>query len=121
MSRSGIWSLCCFFYTSIFGDGGSLVTKSCLTLATPWTATCQAPVSMGFSSKSTGVGCHFLLQGIFLTQESNPGLLHCRQNLYQLSSTKIFRKIQKHIRSTFTSNILPNFLLFILPCFILRA
>ena len=25
----------------------------------------------------SGVGCHFLLQGIFLTQESNPGLLHC--------------------------------------------
>ena len=23
------------------------------------------------------MGCHFLLQGIFLTQELNPGLLHC--------------------------------------------
>ena len=31
------------------------------------------------------MGCHFLLQGIFLTQESNPGLLHYRQILYQLS------------------------------------
>ena len=29
--------------------------------------------------KNTGVGCHFLLQGIFPTQESNPGLPHCRQ------------------------------------------
>ena len=28
--------------------------------------------------KSTGVGCHFLLQGIFPTQGSNPGLPHCR-------------------------------------------
>ena len=27
----------------------------------------------------------FLLQGIFLTQESNPGLPHCRQTLYRLS------------------------------------
>ena len=35
--------------------------------------------------KNTGVGCHPLLQGIFLTQESNPGLLHCRQILYHLS------------------------------------
>ena len=35
--------------------------------------------------KNTGVGCHFLLQGIFLTQGSNPGLLHCRQILYHLS------------------------------------
>ena len=31
------------------------------------------------------MGCHFLLQGIFLTQGSNPGLLHCRQTLYHLS------------------------------------
>ena len=29
--------------------------------------------------------CHFLLQGIFLTQELNPGLLHFRQVLYQLN------------------------------------
>ena len=35
--------------------------------------------------KNTGVGCHFLLQGIFLTQGSNPGLLHGRQTLYSLS------------------------------------
>ena len=35
--------------------------------------------------KNAGVGCHFLLQGIFPTQESNPILLHCRQVLYQLS------------------------------------
>ena len=34
---------------------------------------------------NTGVDCHFLLQGIFPTQESNPGLLHCRQILYRLS------------------------------------
>ena len=32
--------------------------------------------------KNIGVGCHALLQGIFLTQGSNPGLLHCRQILY---------------------------------------
>ena len=31
---------------------------------------------------NTGVGCHFLLQGIFPTKESNLGLLHCRQILY---------------------------------------
>ena len=35
--------------------------------------------------KSSGVGCHFLLQGFFLTQGSNLGLLHCRQTLYRLS------------------------------------
>ena len=31
------------------------------------------------------MGCHFLLQGIFLTEELNLGLLCCRQILYQLS------------------------------------
>ena len=31
------------------------------------------------------MGCHFLLQGIFPTQGSNPGLLYYRQILYQLS------------------------------------
>jgi len=35
--------------------------------------------------KNTGVGCHALLQGIFQTQESNPGLPHYRQILYYLS------------------------------------
>ena len=35
--------------------------------------------------KNTGVGCHFLLQGIFPIQESNRSLLHYRQILYWLS------------------------------------
>ena len=35
--------------------------------------------------KNTGVGSPSLLQWVFLTQESNQGLLHCRQILYQLS------------------------------------
>ena len=35
--------------------------------------------------ENTGVGSLFLLQGIFPTQESNWGLLHCRWILYQLS------------------------------------
>ena len=34
--------------------------------------------------KNTGVGCNFLLQGIFLTQESNLGL-QCRQIFYWFS------------------------------------
>ena len=31
------------------------------------------------------MGCHALLQGIFLTRGSNPGLPHCRQILYHMS------------------------------------
>ena len=36
-------------------------------------------------SKNTGVSSHFLLQGIFPTQGSNPDLLHCRQILYHMN------------------------------------
>ena len=62
---------------------GGLVTKSCSILVTSWTVVHQALCSWDFPGKNTGVGSHFLLQGIFLTQGSNPGLLHCRQILYQ--------------------------------------
>ena len=52
----------------------------------PWTVACTRLLCpWDFLGKNTGVGCHFLLQGIFLTQGSNPGLLHCRQTLYHLS------------------------------------
>ena len=53
--------------------------------ATPWTVARQAPLSMGFSRQEYWSGYHSLFQGIFLTQGSNPGLLHCRQILYHLS------------------------------------
>ena len=59
----------------------SEVPQSCRLFATSWTVAYQAPPSKGFSRQE----CHFLLQGIFLTQEWNPGLPHCRQMLYRLS------------------------------------
>ena len=43
-----------------------------------------------FPGRSTGVGCHFLLQGIFQTQGSNPGLPHCRQTLYHLTTREVY-------------------------------
>ena len=45
----------------------------------------SSPSELPGKPKNTGVGSLSLLQGIFLTQESNQGLLHCRQILYQLS------------------------------------
>ena len=54
--------------------------------ATAWIVACTKLLRpWDFQGKSTGVGCHFLLQGIFPTQGSNPGLSHCRQTLYHLS------------------------------------
>ena len=59
---------------------------SCVQLfVTPWTVALQAPLSMRFSRQEYWSGLHSLLQGIFLTQGSNPGLLHCRRILNCLS------------------------------------
>ena len=46
--------------------------------ATPWTVAHQALCPWNPPGKNPGVGCHDLLQGIFLTQGLNPGLPHCR-------------------------------------------
>ena len=49
---------------------------------------CSPPGSSVYGDspgKNTEVGCHALFQGIFPTQESNPGLPHCRQILNRLS------------------------------------
>ena len=45
----------------------------------------QAPPPMGFPRQQYWSGLPFLSSGIFLTQGSNPGLLHCRRILYCLS------------------------------------
>ena len=46
--------------------------------AAPWTVAHRLFCPWGFPGKYTGVGCHFLLQGIFLKQGLNPQILHCR-------------------------------------------
>ena len=60
--------------------GGVKVVQSCPTLRlyglySTW----------DFPGQNTGVGSLSLLQGIFPTQRSNPGLLHCRRTLYHLN------------------------------------
>ena len=60
---------------------------SCVQLfANSWTVSTTGSSGLGdFPGKNTGVACHALLQGIFLTQGWNPGVPHDRQILYQLS------------------------------------
>ena len=63
-----------------------LVAQSCATLCDAMD--CSPPGSSVHGDspgKNTGVGCHALLQGIFLAQGSNPGLPHCRWIFYRLS------------------------------------
>ena len=59
-----------------------LVVQLYLTLCDPvdWSS-----VQGDSPGQNTEVGCHALLQGIFPTQGSSPGLPHCRQILYHLS------------------------------------
>ena len=66
--------------------GVCMLSQSCLTLCDPMD--CNPP---GFSvhgespGKNIGMGFHALLQGIFLTQELNPGFQYCEWILYHLS------------------------------------
>ena len=65
-----------------------LFIQSCLTLCDPMDYTAQPTRLLGSwdsPGKNTRVGCHSLLQGIFLTQGLNLGLLHCRQILYRMN------------------------------------
>ena len=68
--------------TSIDSDSVVIVkvAQSCLTLCDPVDYTVH-----GILQAQIRVGSLSLLQGIFLTQESNQGLLHCRWILYQLN------------------------------------
>ena len=53
---------------------------------------------MDSPGKNTGVGCYFLLQGIFPTQESNLGLLDCRQ-IHQLSYESYLTNLDSILKS----------------------
>ena len=51
-----------------------------------------------FPVKNTGVGCHFFLQS-FLTQGSNPHLLHCRH--WQADSLPLSHAILPQFKNSF--------------------
>ena len=74
------------------------VAQSCLTLCDPmdlYPTRLLCPWS--FPDKNTGIGSHSLLQRIFPTQGLNPGLLHCRQILYQLNHQRSPLGKSKHL------------------------
>ena len=81
-------------HNAVLREGGKSESESCSVLSDslrprglygPWNS----------PSQNTGVGSLSLLQGIFPTQDSNPGLPHCRQILYQ---PKIEFRDQRHLR-----------------------
>ena len=64
---------------------GCLVAQLCLTLCDSMDCCPPGSSLWDYPSKSTGVGCHFLLQGIFLTQGLNLWLLHWQVDSLPLS------------------------------------
>ena len=86
---SGKWCLC-FLIHSLGLSSVTISVKcelpSCVWLfVTLWLEPARLLCPWDSPGKNTRVCCHFLLQAIFLTQGSNPGLLHCRKILYHLS------------------------------------
>ena len=59
----------------VFGVHSARVLSHVWLFGTLWTVAHKVLCPLNFSVKNTGVGCHFLLQGIFLTQGSNPCLM----------------------------------------------
>ena len=72
-----------------------LLAQLCLTLWNHGLYAAKLLCPWNSSGKNTGVCCHALLQGIFLTQGLNLGLLHCRWSPYHLSHQGHIRK-DKH-------------------------
>ena len=62
-----------------------------------------------FPGKNTGMGCHFLLQGIFQTRRLNPSLLRCRWILYCRGPREALLKqvcdVKESCRTTGGSNL----------------
>ena len=58
-----------YLLLQINGGHVGLVTKLCLNLMIPWTVAPRLLCPWNFPGKNIGVGCHFLLQGIFLTSD----------------------------------------------------
>ena len=64
-----------------------------------------SPVHGDSPGKNTGMGCYALLQGIFPTQGSNPGLPHCRRILCQLSHQGSPREVKTNFNSRDSSSV----------------
>ena len=75
----------CFGRQILYPCGGGLVTKSCPTLATPWTVAHQAPLSMGFSRQVYWSGSPFPSPGGLPKPGIKPRSPALQRILYQLS------------------------------------
>ena len=82
------------------------VTQSCLTLRLRGLSPTRLLCPWGFPGKNSGVGCHFLLQGIFHTQGSNLGLPHCRQMFSHWSHQEVILLVVSPKKAGFHASLL---------------
>ena len=91
-----------------------MYSQSCLTVWLPQLLPTRLLCPQDCPGKNTGVGCHFLLQEIFLTQGLNPPVLHLLQcqvdalplyrlgspslNLYTVQKFKVFRTTEAYLK-----------------------
>ena len=113
------WELC----QPLWRDSCCLATKSCLTLCDSVEYSLLGSSVHGFSSQYWRV-YHFLLQGIFLTEGSNPCLLHWQMDLLPLGHLGSpwrdgiafkWKLTYFHSEENFLYYILKNILLFSIP------
>ena len=81
--------------------GGGLVAKLCLTLVTPWTIACQAPLSIGFSRQEYWSELPFPSPEDLPDPGIEPRFLHCRQILYQMN----YEESLKNYKSQYFWNV----------------
>ena len=82
------------FFEPLKGRRAQLLSRVQL-FEIPWTVAHQAPPSVEFPGKDTGVGCHRLLQGIFPAQGSNSHLPY--QQADSLPPRHLVNKYQSRI------------------------
>ena len=118
-----------YFNVEIHSLGHESESVSCSVKSDPFATPLAVRLLCLFNSpgKTARVGSHSLLQGIFLTQGSTPGLPHCRQSLYHLSHQgspiPLVMGLNKHIlvlaSSPHFSLLLLLHLLLLLPLLVL--
>ena len=78
-----------YFVSKVMSLLFNMLRKACWILAPHGLQPTRLLCLWSFPGKNTGVDCQSLLQRIFSTQGSNPGLLHCMQILYRLSYREV--------------------------------
>ena len=97
------WSVCVYVYMCVHACTCAQLLSHVQLFVTSWTVVCQAPLSIGLSRQEYWSRLPFLLQEIFLTQGSNPHLLHllhCQVGSLPLSHLGSPRDLWDNIKHT---------------------